>query len=305
MKKVLTIISICIISLIFYTYATSSYEDFEDNKVKINKEVYLDIMTTDKNLYYIVKNIVKNKHYVDYMFKDNADQYRFKFTKDSLENISNKDLFFYVGADFEPWIEEFLGKLDKGKVRVVNVSRGIKIIPYTKKVKYENRVLESNPYYFLNLNNYKNALANVKNAIEDKDPSNRDFYEKNFSDLLKKINEYGDEYKELSEKLGDYIFVSEEDELDYLIKYMNLKNIKLKRDEKGTILNEEEIKTYIDSKKEGEIVFLYSNNDILKENKNIIDKYKIKPLNIKIYDSNMKFQDIVKYNFSMFKQLTK
>ncbi|WP_050606531.1 metal ABC transporter substrate-binding protein [Clostridium niameyense] len=305
MKKILTIISICIISLIFYTYATSSYEDFEDNNVKINKEVYLDIMTTDKNLYYIVKNIVKNKHYVDYMFKENTDQYIYKFTKDSLDNISNKDLFFYVGADFEPWIEEFLGKLDKGKVRVVNASRGIKIIPYTKKVKYEDRVLGNNPYYFLNLNNYKTALANVKNAIEDKDPSNRDFYEKNFYNLLKKINEYGDQYKELSEKLVDYIFVSEEDELDYLIKYMNLKNIKLKRDESGTILNEEELRTYIDSRKDAKIVFLYSNNDILKENKDILDKYKIKPLNIKIYDSNMKFQDIVKYNFSMFKELTK
>lgn len=59
-------------------------------------------------------------------------------------------------------------------------------MPYEKEVKFENKVLKDNPYYFLNLNNYKIVLSNTKNAIQDKDPSNRDFYEKKFFKYIKK-----------------------------------------------------------------------------------------------------------------------
>ncbi|MGO5066550.1 zinc ABC transporter substrate-binding protein [Clostridium sporogenes] len=271
---------------------------------EIKKEVYLDIATTDKNLYNIIKEIVKDKHYVEYIFKNREDLINYKIKEDTLENISNKDLFFYVGASFEPWIDEFLSKLDKSKVGVINVSRGSKLIPYEKEVKFENKILKDNPYYFLNLNNYKIVLSNTKNAIQDKDPSNRDFYEKNFSDILKRIKDYEEEFAKISDKTGEFIFIVDEDKLDYFIKYLNLNIVKIKRDDKDKITNEKEIEEICKKYKE-KCVFLSSSSDILKNNEKLLDKYKIKTLLLKVYDNDILYEDMIKYNISLLKSTFK
>lgn len=237
-KNIIFIIGFIIcISLVGCSKPNVSVNEEED----IKKEVYLDIAATDKNLYNIIKEIVKDKHYVEYIFKSREDLINYKIKEDTLENISNKDLFFYVGASFEPWINVFLSKLDKSKVGVVNVSRGSKLISYEKEVKFEDKFLKDNPYYFLNLNNYKIVLSNIKNAIQDKDPSNRDFYEKNFSDMLKRIKDYEEEFAKISDKTGEFIFIVDEDKLDYFIKYLNINTVKIKRDDKDKVTNEKEI----------------------------------------------------------------
>ncbi|NFJ88233.1 zinc ABC transporter substrate-binding protein, partial [Clostridium botulinum] len=139
MKKAIIFIIGLMICINLFGCSKPNTSDNEEENIK--KEVYLDIVTTDKNLYNIIKEIVKDKHYVEYIFKNREELINYKIKEDTLENMSNKDLFFYVGAGFEPWIDDFLSKLDKNKVGVVYVSRGSKLIPYEKEVKYENKVL--------------------------------------------------------------------------------------------------------------------------------------------------------------------
>ncbi|WP_251861518.1 metal ABC transporter substrate-binding protein [Clostridium sp. Marseille-Q2269] len=300
-KNIILIIGFIICISLFGCSRTNNGVDGDDN---IKKEVYLDIVTTDKNLYNIIKEIVKDKHYIEYIFKNKDELMNYKVKEDTLENISGKDLFFYVGSGFEPWIDDFLSKLDKSKVGVVNVSRGSKLMPYEKEVKFGNKILKDNPYYFLNLNNYKIALSNIKNAIQDKDPSNRDFYEKNFSDMLKRIKSYEEEFNNISDKTGDYIFIVDEDKLDYFIKYLNLNTVKIKRDDKDKITNEKEIED-ICKKYKDKCIFLSSDNDILENNKNLLDKYKIKSLLMKVYDNNILYEDMIEHNISLLKSTFK
>ncbi|MCW6110702.1 metal ABC transporter substrate-binding protein [Clostridium sporogenes] len=302
MKKTIIFIIGFMICINLFGCSKPNISDNEEENIK--KEVYLDIATTDKNIYNIVKEIVKDKHYVEYIFKNREELINYKIKEDTLENIGSKDLFFYVGASFEPWIDEFLSKLDKSKVGVVNVSRGSKLMPYEKEVKFENKVLKDNPYYFLNLNNYKIVLSNTKNAIQDKDPSNRDFYEKNFSNILKRIEGYEEEFSKISDKTGEFVFIVDEDKLDYFIKYLNVNTLKIKRDEKDNITNEKEIQD-ICKKYKGKCVLLSSSNDILKNNKNLLDKYKIKPLLLKIYDNDILYEDMIQYNISLLKSTFK
>lgn len=297
MKKAIIFIIGLMICINLFGCSKPNTSDNEEENIK--KEVYLDIVTTDKNLYNIIKEIVKDKHYVEYIFKNREELINYKIKEDTLENMSNKDLFFYVGAGFEPWIDDFLSKLDKNKVGVVNVSRGSKLIPYEKEVKFENKVLKDNPYYFLNLNNYKIVLSNTKNAIQDKDPSNRDFYEKNFSNMLKRIEGYEDEFSKISDKTSEFVFIVDEDKLDYFIKYLNLNILKIKRDEKDKITNEKEVEDIC--KRIKKMYILSSSNDILKNNEKLLDKYKVKPLLLKIYDNDILYEDMIQYNISLLK----
>ena len=260
-----------------------------DADVETTKDVSLDIVTTDRVLYYMVKSIVKDKHNVEYMFKDKYSQFNFNFTQDSLYNIGNKDLFIYMGASYEPWAEDFIGKLSKSKVRAINVSRGVKILPLTNDIIYKNTTIKENPYYLMNYDNYKIAMLNIKNSIQDKDPKNRDFYEKNFNDAVKSTELEQKGIADTISKLSDYTFIYSEDKIEYFVKYNSLNNIKL------TPTN-----SSIKIKNPSKTVFLYCDSDVLKVNEELIKKYKLSTLNIKVPENDIKYEELLLLNKSLF-----
>lgn len=300
MKK---LIYILIALLIVSTTACSN----KDNKPKettpetsVKKEnlTSMDILTTDKFVYNMVEEIVGSRHDVDYMFSSKDKIWTYEYTDDSLNNISKMDLFIYSGAGFEPWMDDFLDKLSKSKVSIINTSRGIKLVSYDKEVKYKDTVLKDNPYYWMNIDNYKIALSNIKNGIEDRDTKSRDYYEDNFSKTIKELEDYQKRLKEVSDKVKDYTFVVDGDELDYFTKYCDFKTLKLYN--YGVILTPEI--TAQNNKVENElkdaknIIFLYDDAQKLKSNEALINKYNIKPVNIIVYKKDLKYNETLKQN---------
>lgn len=188
-----------------------------DMEIKKTNEENLNIMVTDKILYFMAKDIVGDKHFVQYMFKNKKEEFDFVYSEDSLNNIAKQDLFIYNGAGLEPWINDFLNKLNKNNVGTINVSRGVNLLIYNKEVKYKNLILKENPYYWINIDNYKIALLNIKNSIQDRDPRNRDIYEKNFSDKLKELETYEKKFKELGNKFKNYSIFYLDEDLEYFI----------------------------------------------------------------------------------------
>lgn len=301
MKKSLYILVLCFSIILF---ACSSNRDNNEAMKKVNmdikkdNQINLNIAVTDKFLYFMAKDIIKDKHFVQYMFKNKEEEFNYIYSEDSLNNISKQDLFIYNGAGLEPWINEFLDKLNKSKVGIVNISRGVNLLSYNKQVKYKNLILKENPYYWLNIDNYKIALLNIKNSIQDKDPRNRDYYEKNFSNELKELETYEKKFKNMGNKFKDYVIFYSEDELDYFIKYSSINSTKLTSNEK-----EEDIINKVKDNKN--IILLYSSDAELKKNEELIKKYNIKPVKIIVYKENMDYISILKYNISNLEAILK
>lgn len=274
-------------------------------KMETRKDIDLNIITTDKLLYGMVKNIVGDRHLVEYMFKNRERELGFQFSEDSLNNIAKKDLFIYMGAGLEPWINDFVDKLNKNKVGVINVSRGVKLLSYNKVVKYKDSVLKDNPYYLSNLDNYKIALMNIKNSIQDKDPKNRDIYEKNFSEALKNLENYQKELKSASDNLTEFTFIVVEDELSYFVKYNNFKILDINRDKDTVKIMpvDKTAKLDLESKLKDnkKIVVLYNSDEVLKNNEDIIKSYNIKAINMKTYSIDTSYEDVLKGNIERLK----
>jgi len=270
----------------------------EDNIVsEVKNEVNLKIMTTNKLLSYMVKDIVKDKHNVNFMFKNETEQWNFVFSKDSLENISNQNLFIYVGASFEPWIGSFIDGLNKDSVGVINASKGVKLVDYDTEIKYNNTVLKDNPYYWLNINNYKVMMLNIKNVIEEKDPENRGFYEENFAKAKKEAETYEKELKDLAEKTKDCLFLVQGDKLDYFVKDNSLKYLKLSEYYGLPIEKRVERADFEKKLKEAhKLILLYESEADKRVNEVLINEYNIKTANIIAYKEGYTFQQIVKYN---------
>lgn len=254
------------------------------------KETRLDIVTTDKVLYYMVKDIAGDKHNVEYMFNDMNSMLSFNFTEDSLYNISKKDLFIYMGASYEPWIQSFYDKISKGKVGMINVSRGVKTIPLNKEITYGDITIKENPYYLMNYDNYKIALLNIKNSIQDKDPRNRNYYEKNFNDAVKRTDQEQKKIADLISKMSGYKFLYSEEEFGYFVKYYSMDALWLDENSKAV---------YSVLKNPSKIVFLYSDSKALKDNEELIKKYGLNTLRIKVCKNDISYDEMLLLNESL------
>ena len=221
-----------IINIIFFIGLTLyPKSDSISNANAEERETYLNILTTNKISYSIVKHIVGDKHYVQYMFKNDIEPLTYKYTEDALSNTSNMDLFIYMGASAEPWIDGFISEIKKGKVGIINASRGTKLINYSEPKKYNEFEIKINPYYWLNPDDLKVSLYNIKSAIQEKDPKNRDFYEQNYSLLLENLSKISKVLNLKEMNLKDVEFFSIDDDLDYLMKYLDINYKKVKKED--------------------------------------------------------------------------
>lgn len=286
-NKIFLLLVLC---LVFFSGCANNTADNGtaevDTDVQAQEQVQLDIVATDRILYYMVKDIVGEKHNVDYMFNNMDSLLYFKFTDDSLYNIAKMDLFIYMGASYEPWGGSFADQINKSKVGIINASRGVNVIPFSGEVAYNEYVVRENPYYLMNYDNYKIALLNIKNSIQDKDPKNRDIYEQNFNEAINRTELEQRNIIETISKLSDYTFVYSEDRLDYLVNYYSLNSIKVVGDG-----------DYTDQLKDkAKVIFLYSDSNSLSLYQGLINQYDMGTLEQKVYSNNIKYEDMLLVN---------
>lgn len=264
--------------------------------------VSLDIMVSNRMLYNVVKDMSGNKHNVQFMFKDDKTIRNFKYTSDSLNNVSKYDVFMYLGADFEPWASEFIGKLEKKSVSTVDMSRGTKILNLDNKIKYGDVTIDQNPYYWTDIGSYKTMLVNVKNSLEEKDPKSRDFYEKKFSENIKKVNDVEKDFKSINDKLKNYTFVTDDYQFDYFLKYAGVDSISLSEDQ----MSKPDDKDLDDKLKDNDkLVYIYNDDSKLQTNNAVIQKYKMKTLKFITYDEYSDYMGAMKENIKAMKELIK
>ncbi len=279
-----------------------------DANVQGSKETYsvgvgLDIMVTNKCLYTMVKDIAGDNNNVDFMFKDESEEKDFKYTNDSTENIAKQDLFIYSGVGFEPWEDDFQSKVDKNKVGVTNVSRGVRTIDYENKI--EKNYGEKNPYYWMDADNYSIILLNIKNAIEEKDPKNNITYENNFKNAIKEVDKYKTSLNSLASKMKQYTLVTDVDKFDYMKSSVSINNVKFYRSAQGAISPDDEQKISSENDDNKKLCFIYDDDNDLNQNKDIIDKYHMNTIKLIAYDGNAGYIDMLKRNIASLKAVVK
>lgn len=282
------ITNIVVISTIVITsrIEESRYAEMKGEK---ERETHISIITTNELLYNMVKDIVgDNQEDVSYMFKSEQNNLNFKFTKDSVSNMGKQDLFIYMGMGSEPWINEFIDTVKRDKVSIINASRGIKPLYLSEPRNINNKEYKENPYYFLSLEYYKIALNNIRGVIIEKDPKNRDTYEKNYIEVMKNIDKISDAFGSI-DKISDYTFVVKDDSFDYLLADMGVKTIKIPK----KISREEWNKLDKKLKESKNIVFLYDSEETIGENDSMIKQYNMQTIFVDIKSSYKTYFEVM------------
>lgn len=250
----------------------------ENNKTE-SRDKYLNIMTVNKPQYDMVKKIIKEKNNVEYMFTNEKDISEFKYSKDILSNISNMDLFIYSGTSFEPWSVSFIDELKKGNLGIINLARGVRLLNYT-----HDSDNKENPYYFEGIEEYKIALYNVKAAIQDRDPQNRDYYEENYNEAIKEFDDNIKKYEDKIKLLNEYKFITLNNDFDYLTKSLNLNVMQLDNHEIAEFIK----LNNLDPKK---IIIIVDGEQGSK-----IDLSEYNTIKLWRYYGDMSFDDLILYN---------
>lgn len=258
MKK-LTYILVIFTSILFLGL-TFSYNPLMANttdELDEKKEIYLNILTVNKDIYDMTKLIVGEKHNVEYLFKNEKEMATFKVTDAVLNNVNNKDLLLYNGLGYESWIDDISNNIKGSDLGVINLSRGIRPLTY--------EILRSgqeNPYYLLGFSEYKIALYNIKMAMQERDIENRSYYEENYNNVIKEIDKFSTKSKEEIKDYKDYTIITNTDKFDYLFRDLGINITKVKDSNDLAYLN--------DSSK---VIFFYDEaseniNDLKSEIKN-------------------------------------
>lgn len=234
MKK-LTYILVIFTSILFLGL-TFSYNPLMANttdELDEKKEIYLNILTVNKDIYDMTKLIVGEKHNVEYLFKNEKEMTAFKVTDAVLNNINNKDLLLYNGLGYESWINDISNNIKGSDLGVINLSRGIRPLSY--------ELLQSgqeNPYYLLGFSEYKIALYNIKMAMQERDIENRSYYEENYNNVIKEIDKFSAKSKEEIKGYKDYTIITNTDKFDYLFRDLGISITKVKDSNDLAYLND-------------------------------------------------------------------
>lgn len=200
----MTILPITLIFCLIFFLMGVACQRQEQKAVTTRK---LSVVTTLFPLYDFTKNIVGDKASVTMLLPPGVEPHSFEPKAGDVLKLNTADLFVFTGKFMEPWAESLLKGVDN-KLLVVDASKGITLIEgddehtvhgYSTDKKTKDRTHHAHgkidPHIWLDLDNAQKMVINILEALEVRDPDNRNFYRKNADSYIAKLVDLDMQYK--------------------------------------------------------------------------------------------------------------
>lgn len=172
-----------------------------DNNGKIKVVASFNAMTQ------FIKAVGKDKVDVQTMIPSGTEPHDFEPKPKDLENISKAQIFVYNGLGMENWVDKTIKAADNKDLIVVEASRGGNPIKNSD----EDAVKEHgqyDPHMWISLSSAKIEAKNIKDALVKVDPSNKDYYEKNYNEFASKLDAILNDYKTKFDQTSSKNFIT-------------------------------------------------------------------------------------------------
>lgn len=172
--------------------ASSSSE--KSDKLKVTASFY--------PMYDFSKKIGGDKVEVKNMISSNVEPHDWEPTPKDLVSIGDSDVFVYNGAGMETWIDKVTKSSDNKNLELVEASKGVKLLKgeededAKEEKEHEHEHGACDPHVWLSPENAKKEMENIKNAFVKADPKNKDYYENNYNENAKKLDELDKKFKD-------------------------------------------------------------------------------------------------------------
>ena len=148
------------------------------------------------------------------MLLDNGvDLHSFQPTAADIANISNCDVFIYVGGESDSWVDDALSEAANKDMKVINlldvlgdsvkeeeVVEGMEAedehdYDDSEEKGHDEDEAEYDEHVWLSLRNAQTLVREIANVLGEADPENKDIYTKNADAYIDKLSSLDDDYK--------------------------------------------------------------------------------------------------------------
>lgn len=211
MKRIVKIISVVVAMLIG---CTACAENGETDAAKDSKKV--KVMTSFYTMYDFAEKIGGDKVTITNMVPAGTEPHDWEPSAVDIRKMEDADVFIYNGAGMEHWAEDILKTLDNKKLITVEASKGVNLIKEEK---------ENDPHVWLDPENAKIEMKNIKDALIQADEKNTEYYTKNYEEFEKKLDELNQEFEETLSQLENKDIIVAHEAFGYLCKAYGLNQV--------------------------------------------------------------------------------
>lgn len=167
----------------------------EESKIKVS--VTFDAMKE------FVAAVGKDKVEISTIIPGGMEPHDFEPKAQDLVGLSTARVFVYSGLGMEAWAEEAIKAANNANLIAVEASKGAAAIKNTDPEEIEEHG-QYDPHIWLSLKGAELEVKNIKDALVQADPSNKDYYEKNCDDFVSQLenlyNEYNGKFQSVKKK---------------------------------------------------------------------------------------------------------
>lgn len=209
-----------LISSFMFIFAGCNDKTAETTNTKSQSKI--KVVTSFNAMKEFASAIGKDKISVTTIVPDGTEPHDFEPTTESLKDLSHASIFIYNGLGMESWTDKILKSVNNKELVVVNASKDSNAIKNTEAEEIKEHG-EYDPHLWLSLKGAEVQCKNIKDALIKADPSNKEFYEKNYNEFSKQLDSLYNEYTEKFKTVENKNFVTGHAAFAYLCRDYNLK----------------------------------------------------------------------------------
>jgi zinc transport system substrate-binding protein len=137
--------------------------------------------------------------------KENMEPHDFDFSPADKKALSDRKLFIYNGLGMEGWLDQV--KEGNKDTKLIDASKNAEVI-------VDNGIQD--PHIWLSLKEASNECNNIKDALIEADPNNKEYYEQNYEKYKQELDLLSNEYSQKLLSIKGKTFVTSHEAFAYL-----------------------------------------------------------------------------------------
>lgn len=214
MNKNLTIILIIIVVVLLLFLLNKPVQTtlYKNEQVRITTSLY--------PLYFFTQEIGKEKIAIKNITPAGVEPHDYEPTARDLAFLEESNLVILNGAGLEIWGTKIKKNLTNKKTKIITVAEDLA----TLEIEKEGKKIKD-PHVWLNPNLAKQQVQLIYNALSEIDEKNKNYYQKNSSELKEKLTKLEQSYRRGLADCQRRDFVTSHTAFSYLASFYNLNQI--------------------------------------------------------------------------------
>jgi zinc transport system substrate-binding protein len=205
MKRFIVLLSFLLPISLFLAACSNGNNHLQKNANK------LSIYTTVFPLQYFTEQIGGKYVDVKTIYPPGADEHTFEPSQKDMMDLSDSDLFFYIGLGLEGFVEKAKQSLQDENVKLIPVANNLKLPKTTGTTQADDGENQGdvNPHVWLDPVFCKEMAAIIKDELIKKMPKNKAIFTQNYNKLAKDLDDLNQNYqKTITEAKNKKIIVT-------------------------------------------------------------------------------------------------